>query len=93
MPGNKQCVATKGWLGLRGGTWLWGFKDYIDRAFMAKYSTDLPDMNMAAMSSATGAMADKQRRQQLRDGVGVAAEAAALAAAAQMRCGGCGAKV
>ena len=34
-PGDKYCVATKGWLALE-GAWLWGVKDGIDRGFMRK---------------------------------------------------------
>lgn len=39
--GSKYAVGTKGWLAFE-GAWAWQMKDYIDRAFMAKYGSDLP---------------------------------------------------
>lgn len=52
--GNKHAIATKGWLNTQGG-YLWTFKDWIDRRFMAKYGLDLnfedKMNNMMAMNS------------------------------------------
>ena len=40
--GGKSCLLSRpGWPALEGG-WLWYCKDFIDRAFMNKYSSLLP---------------------------------------------------
>lgn len=41
--GNKHAIATRGSLAFS-GDWLWGMKDKIDRAFMNKFGSDLPQM-------------------------------------------------
>ena len=75
-----ECVASRGTLGIE-GPWLWELKDWIDRTWMAGYTTRLPQMGGGAVAAALP--------------VAVAAGPAALAALAHasMRCGGCGAKV
>ncbi|PRW20680.1 water dikinase [Chlorella sorokiniana] len=84
--GDKYAVATKGWLGLK-GSWLWTWKDSIDRTFMAKFGTDLDFEAMQqkrppSSSSTAGALQHA-----------LTADELALMAAAKMRCGGCGSKV
>ena len=59
------------------GDWVWRWKDWIDRRFMAKFN-ELPDMSVAA-DSTPPPLADKDA---LKEVAGFA-----------MRCGGCGAKV
>jgi len=87
--GDRHCVGTKGWLGTQ-GSWMWGWKDSIDRSFMAKYSTMLDEMDAKGMMGGEAMGTDG-----LPPAVASAAgpEALALVAAAKMRCGGCGAKV
>jgi selenide, water dikinase len=101
--GNQYAVASKGrWFSLQ-GAWLWNVKDCIDRTWMAKYSTDLPDR--VEMMAAVEAKGSRQRR--TRYGASSAAtnpvlrlkrldeaeQAVATFASDPMRCGGCGAKV
>jgi len=79
--GDRTAVASRGRLGFR-GAWVWRWKDWIDRRFMAGFR-DLPAMRGAAPAPAaagTGVELDSEERAQ------------ALSAIA-MRCGGCGAKV
>ncbi len=79
--GDQYAVASKGKLGFA-GAWVWQWKDWIDRRFMAKFS-EFPDMDMAskaAPSSDTNLALTKEESLQ------------AISAIA-MRCGGCGAKV
>jgi len=73
------CVASRGELCLE-GAWLWELKDWIDRTWMAGYTTRLPLMEI---------------EEEAPSAVALAAGPAALAALshASMRCGGCGAKV
>ncbi|MGZ5827275.1 MAG: selenide, water dikinase SelD [Xanthobacteraceae bacterium] len=59
------------------GDWVWRWKDWIDRRFMAKFN-ELPEMNAAAASSPPP-LADKEALKEV--------------SAFAMRCGGCGAKV
>eukprot|EP00898_Chlorokybus_atmophyticus_P007456 jgi/Chlat1/7711/Chrsp66S07189 len=76
--GDQYALAHRsGWC-FEGG-WLWTVKDYIDRAWMAKY-TNLPAM---------------QNQQPQLPAVAVASGAHALSAitTAPMRCGGCGSKI
>lgn len=80
--GDKYAIGVKGWFGWQ-GAFLWTWKDWIDRKFMAKYGDDLDfNMDMNAPPTAGGEM-----------GAVASPEAVALAAAAKMRCGGCGSKV
>ena len=76
--GDRSAVASRGLLCLK-GDWVWRWKDWIDRRFMAKFS-ELP-----AMEEEAGAA---------RSSVALEGEEAAQALSAiAMRCGGCGAKV
>ncbi len=76
--GDRAAIASRGLLYLRGG-WVWRWKDWIDRRFMAKFD-ELP-----AMADVPGAA---------HSTVSLEAEEAAQAISAiAMRCGGCGAKV
>jgi selenide,water dikinase len=77
--GLPWCVASKGPMALE-GEWLWDLKDWIDRKWMASYTTALPRMAEA--------------REDLSP-VAIAAGPSALEALAHaaMRCGGCGSKV
>lgn len=42
--GNKHAIASRGGLAFS-GDWLWPIKDSIDRAFMNKFSSELPQMH------------------------------------------------
>jgi selenide,water dikinase len=77
--GGVQAVASRGTF-FAAGHWVWRWKDWIDRRFMARFS-DLPapmTVSPPAPASALPLEHDEQRQ--------------ALSAQA-MRCGGCGAKV
>jgi selenide, water dikinase len=76
--GDQYAVASRGALGFQ-GRWVWRWKDWIDRRFMAAYS-ELP-----AMPAVPRAQPPAIR---LGDD-----EAAQAISAIAMRCGGCGAKV
>lgn len=77
--GDKHAVASRGQMAFR-GHWVWRWKDWIDRRFMAKY-TDLPSMEEDEAGR-------KPPEVQLESD-----EAAQAISAIAMRCGGCGAKV
>jgi len=77
--GDKAAVASRGALFLE-GAWVWRWKDWIDRRFMAKFS-DLPPMKDAPPAQSLPALALEGE------------EAAQAISALAMRCGGCGAKV
>ena len=79
--GDKLAVASRGLLGFS-GAWVWRWKDWIDRRFMAKFS-DLPDMTQNAAPVTPTPSPVKLH----------AEEAAQAISAIAMRCGGCGAKV
>jgi selenide,water dikinase len=93
--GSRYAIGVKGtWFGVQGGA-LWNWKDYIDRKFMAKFGSEL-DLNEERMNKMMiKALAAEASSSSLSVGGGssLGPEAAALAAAAKMRCGGCGAKV
>lgn len=76
--GDRCAVASRGLLCLQ-GEWVWRWKDWIDRRFMAKYS-DLPAMQDEASAARTSVVLEAE-------------EAAQAISAIAMRCGGCGAKV
>ncbi len=76
--GDRRAVASRGALSVQ-GAWVWRWKDWIDRRFMAKFN------RLPAMEEATSAAASSVRL----DGE----EAAQAISAIAMRCGGCGAKV
>lgn len=76
--GDQYAAASRGGLELH-GSWVWRWKDWIDRRFMRKFS-DLPPMPEAAKAPDTAAARSSE-------------DASAALSAAVMRCGGCGAKV
>jgi selenide, water dikinase len=97
--GDKYAIATKGpWLALE-GSWIWHWKDWIDRTWMAKYSTGLPDMEEAWRQTSKrrrvgewgGSNIPLEHWNYLQKWKGSEAFEALLAD--PMRCGGCGAKV
>jgi selenide,water dikinase len=45
------CVASKGPMALE-GAWLWQLKDWIDRKWMASYSSELPEMSAGMCTAA-----------------------------------------
>ena len=75
--GPKYAVASRAGWSLEGG-WVWSWKDWIDRRFMRRFN-ELPAMlDPPPPEMPSGLDTD---------------EANAVAAAAAMRCGGCGAKI
>ena len=75
--GDKYAVASKaGWV--TEGKWVWAWKDWIDRRWMAKYG-DLPEMAEETASGPEPGLADQDTLKEI--------------SAVAMRCGGCGAKV
>jgi selenide,water dikinase len=80
--GDKFAIASRGWLGFA-GDWVWQWKDWIDRRFMAKFQ-DFPDMDAHAPPSPTSAKNSVKLSQE---------ESLQAISAIAMRCGGCGAKV
>ncbi len=76
--GDRVAVASRGVLGVK-GTWVWHWKDWIDRRFMSRFS-DLPAMEAEASAAPSTVRLDQE-------------EAAQAISAIAMRCGGCGAKV
>ena len=87
--GNPYAVASRGdWFAME-GRYLWTIKDRIDRKWMAKYTTDLPDleemmekMNFRRQKNRVPAAVQRKGRDVLE-----------AFSADPMRCGGCGAKV
>ena len=91
--GDKYAVASKGnWFWVE-GKWIWNLKEWIDRSWLAQYTTDLPDWkdsSQSAMRFGTSPSFDignfvrtKKSRATLQ----------ALEVTDGMRCGGCGGKV
>lgn len=76
--GDRHAVASRGLFHAR-GDWVWRWKDWIDRRFMARF-TDLPSMPAGTASPSEAMPLDD-------------ADTAQAASAQAMRCGGCGAKV
>lgn len=76
--GDRHAVASRGALYAR-GNWVWRWKDWIDRRFMAHFS-DLPTMPPAPHRAANTLPLERE-------------ESAQAISAIAMRCGGCGAKV
>lgn len=76
--GDRRAVASRSLLRLQ-GDWVWRWKDWIDRRFMAKFS-ELPAMQDDAEAAPTSVALQAE-------------EAAQAISAIAMRCGGCGAKV
>ncbi len=79
--GDRYAVASRGALHIA-GAWVWRWKDWIDRRFMARFN-DLPAQRMAIDKAARGASAVPLDQ----------AESAQALSAIAMRCGGCGAKI
>ena len=77
--GDQYAVASRGSLGFA-GEWVWRWKDWIDRRFMAKFN-NLPAMSEDSSEDPTSGIALSSEETQQ-----------AISAVA-MRCGGCGAKV
>ncbi len=75
--GDVQAVASRGAF-FAAGPWVWRWKDWIDRRFMAQFSQWPAPMTASPAPAALPLEPDEQRQ--------------ALSAQA-MRCGGCGAKV
>ena len=80
--GDKYAVASRGWLGFA-GAWVWTWKDWIDRRFMAKFQ-DFPAMDAHASVPARTSQNSVKLSQE---------ESLQAISAIAMRCGGCGAKV
>ncbi|MCQ8895063.1 selenide, water dikinase SelD [Limnobacter humi] len=78
--GDQFAVASKGAIGFW-GAWVWRWKDWIDRRFMAKFN-DFPDMSATPPTAASSPQVALSQEESLQ----------AISAIA-MRCGGCGAKV
>ena len=76
--GDRFAVASRGAIGFE-GAWVWRWKDWIDRRFMAKFN-QLPAMEHDAPAASSPVKLDRE-------------EAAQAVSAIAMRCGGCGAKV
>ena len=76
--GDRYAVASRGALHLQ-GAWVWRWKDWIDRRFMARFN-DLSPMPARPPGRAARVPLDR-------------AESAQAISALAMRCGGCGAKV
>jgi selenide,water dikinase len=87
--GDKYAVASKGsWFAWE-GAWLWTWKDWIDRRWMAKYTTDLPDLE-EMMAKMKPYKRSKHTNEYIRSKGEDVMEAFSND---PMRCGGCGAKV
>ena len=83
--GTRHAIASRGAIGFA-GDWVWRWKEWIDRRFMARFS-EFPAMTMAPRAAG---------RHDRAPGAGLALreeEAAQALSAIAMRCGGCGAKV
>ena len=80
--GDKYAVASRGLIGFA-GDWVWRWKDWIDRRFMAKFQ-DFPDMSLAAPTAQHESQTSVKLSQE---------ESLQAISAIAMRCGGCGAKV
>jgi selenide, water dikinase len=74
--GERYALGTRNGLVVE-GAWVWRWKDWIDRRFMAKFNA-LPEM-AAADAAHVSPLADRSALKEL--------------SAVAMRCGGCGAKV
>eukprot|EP00468_Gymnochlora_sp_CCMP2014_P001456 CAMPEP_0167741426 /NCGR_PEP_ID=MMETSP0110_2-20121227/852_1 /TAXON_ID=629695 /ORGANISM="Gymnochlora sp., Strain CCMP2014" /LENGTH=480 /DNA_ID=CAMNT_0007625481 /DNA_START=481 /DNA_END=1923 /DNA_ORIENTATION=+ len=79
---ESECIASKGTMCVN-GSWLWGLKDWIDRKWMADYTTALADKKRS--------MADKMAPS--IPSVATGGAALTILKESMMRCGGCGSKV
>ncbi len=80
--GDRYAVASKGAIGFA-GAWVWRWKDWIDRRFMAKFQ-DFPEMDPSKPVGPPPSQADVKLTSE---------ESLQAISAIAMRCGGCGAKV
>ena len=80
--GDQFAVASRSWIGFA-GAWVWQWKDWIDRRFMAKF-TELEPMDPNAKPTPTPAGSTVKLTNE---------ESLQAISAIAMRCGGCGAKV
>jgi len=76
--GGREAIASRNGLAVA-GAWVWRWKDHIDRSFMRQF-VDLPPRHMAARTLSDVPLI-------LREQAGLATEGA------ELRCGGCGAKM
>lgn len=74
--GERYAVGTRNGIVVQ-GSWVWRWKDWIDRRFMDRFNR-LPEMNIQTGASRS-VLADKEALREI--------------SAIAMRCGGCGAKV
>src|SRR5512133_683040 len=83
--GDRYAVASRGWLGFA-GAWVWRWKDWIDRRFMAKFQdlTPMDTHGTRAQPTSAGVAGTVQLTPE---------ESLQAISAIAMRCGGCGAKV
>jgi selenide, water dikinase len=81
--GDQYAVASRGALSFQ-GRWVWRWKDWIDRRFMAKFS-EFPAMSETASAPASQTLTSQVQLN--------AEESKQAISAIAMRCGGCGAKV
>lgn len=88
--GDQQAVASRGVLSLGGaplGTFLWRWKNWIDRRFMQRFNVTQDDFSVMAATK-------KQSHAVIQSHVKLTSEESLQAISAiAMRCGGCGAKV
>ena len=75
--GDRYAVGSRGWWSVE-GAWVWRWKDWIDRRFIARYR-DLPAMATAGVPGLASGLASPEVLQEI--------------STAAMRCGGCGSKV
>ncbi len=81
--GDQYAIASRAWLGFA-GSWVWQWKDWIDKRFMRKFQ-DFPAMDAhAAPPAASSAKSSVKLTNE---------ESLQAISAIAMRCGGCGAKV
>jgi selenide, water dikinase len=100
--GDKYAVASKGrWICLE-GRWLWRWKDWIDRRWMAKYSTKLPNleimMSKMQLQNKPALLLDRKYNFKNQHGGSFlkkhkGSDVIEAFTDNTMRCGGCGAKV
>jgi selenide, water dikinase len=81
--GDQYAVASRAWLGFA-GSWVWQWKDWIDKRFMRKFQ-DFPAMDAHAAPPAASSANNSVKLTN--------EESLQAISAIAMRCGGCGAKV